>query len=272
MRRRAAAIAVVAVVALAVMAVCVVAGRWQWGRHEDRAEARDAYRAAVGLAPAPLASLVPAGAETLPAGAEWRTASVTGAFQPDSLTLLRNRSVDGVRSRQHLAWFSTGDGAALLVLTGWTPQPRDPSDPADDPLLPADTRTITVVLRAQEPDDGRRDAGATRVAAAHLPPPPAEPRPGYGVLVDGGCARADCAALFGTPVPMAEPTLGPHLAYAVQWWLFAALAPWGAVTLLRADARKPRPLRDSAPRGGRDPSRRGPRRRGPTDEEVEDAL
>ena len=47
-------------------------------------------------------------------------------------------------------------------------------------------------------------------------------------------------------LPPPEPSEGPHLAYAFQWFLFAALAPVGYVLLARREAE------DRAGQGGVD--------------------
>ncbi|MFD2122554.1 SURF1 family protein, partial [Streptomyces cirratus] len=42
------------------------------------------------------------------------------------------------------------------------------------------------------------------------------------------------------PEPVAEPdhdSIGPHMAYAVQWWLFAAAVPVGWLILVRREKR-----------------------------------
>ena len=260
--------------ALAISALAVIAGRWQWGRHETRSHALAAFTAAADAAPLPLASLDPGPGATLPAGSEWRLATASGSFVPGSLTVLRNRALDGGRVSEYLAWLALDDGSALLVLTGW--QPLDGGAPPDLPTGPLD---VTVRLRNQEPDDGKRGDGATRIVAAQVPGAAGQGVPGaslagYGVL-RGDCDAA-CVTSYGQPVPDPELTLGPHLAYTVQWYGLAALAPAGAVLMLarggsdsdgsRRGATSPRP---------KQPSRSGPRRglgRGPTDEEIEDAL
>ena len=68
---------------------------------------------------APLNDVVPDAATSFPDDARWRTATVSGAFDPASLTWLRNRPVDGTPATHALAWFVTDDGRALLVDAGW---------------------------------------------------------------------------------------------------------------------------------------------------------
>jgi len=278
-RRVLTAVAVI-LAALAVSAVSVIAGRWQWGRHETRSHALAAYTAAAGAPPVAIATLDPGPADALPRGSEWRLATASGAFVPGSVTVLRNRSLDGGRVNEYLAWFALDDGATLLVQTGWQPLEGG----AAAPRLPTGRVDITVELRNQEPDDGKRGDGATRIVAPQVSGAVGPSLAGYGVL-RGDC-DASCVARYGHPVPDPELTLGPHLAYTVQWYGLAALAPAGAVLMLvrggsdsgEAESRgadQSGAATGDATRGRKRPPKGAANRashRGPTDEEVEDAL
>ncbi|GIG54426.1 SURF1 family protein [Demequina activiva] len=257
-------IAATMAVCLAVSAVATLLGLWQYGRHVERADARAAYGSAVESPVADLGAVVPAEASTLPPGAQWRTVTATGSFDPAPPTVLRGRPVDGTAAWQYLAWFDTVDGQSLMVNLGWVPQPGGTED-ASAFDLPSDPGVqITVVLRDWEEDDGKTTAGSiTRITPAQLPAPTGDPVPGYGMLREL-CADDSCVPTpIGEPVPLPELTLGPHLSYAWQWWLFAVMAPVGGVLLLRRDARM-----DRAAPAARPPQRR----RRLTDEEIEDAL
>jgi len=260
-------------VCLAISAVAVVAGFWQHGRHVDRADARAAYDAAVEAPPAEVVEVAPAGAAVLPDGAEWRTVTATGTINPESVTVLRGRPIDRTASWQYLAWLETDAGEAVLVSLGWVPQP-EPDEEAEAPVIDPDAIvTVTGVLRAWEEDDGRESSDSvTRITPAQLPVPDGAVVPGY-VMVRELCDQEGCAPSgVGEQVPLPELTLGPHLSYAFQWWIFALLAPVGGILLLRRDAR----LQDEseAPPASAAQSRVALRRSRsePSDEEIEDAL
>jgi hypothetical protein len=129
-------------------------------------------------------------------------------------------------------------------------------------------------LRNQEPDDGKRGDGATRIVAGQVSGVVGPSVAGYGVL-RGDCDVA-CAAHYGNRVPDPELTLGPHLAYTVQWYGFAVLAPVGAVLMLVRGGSDPDgpATRGTAPKPTRPPRSGAKRARSkePTDEEIEDAL
>ncbi len=267
----------IVLVALIASAVAVRAGFWQYGRHEQRATAIERYEANTAAEPAPLADVLAPGEAV--GDREWTLVEVEGEFEPGSTTLLRNRPVDRERTWHVLAWFDTTDGRSLMVDAGWVPIP-DSGVPDDVvPALPEGPVTLTAVLRAAEPDDGRRDEGATRITPAQMPDPSAEPIDGYG-MVRSICDADGCVEALGSPVPLPSLSLGPHLAYTWQWFGFALIAPVGGVLLARRDWQltgegageqgddAPERARASSP--PKAPRRR--RERGPSDEEIEDAL
>ncbi|MFW2514094.1 SURF1 family protein [Demequina sp. SO4-13] len=302
-------IALTMAIALAVSAVAVLLGMWQYGRHVERADAVADFEASAHLDPVPVGEVVPADATmlaesaaspdgaALPDGAQWRMVTATGTFDAESLTVLRTRPVNSIPAWQYLAWLDTDDGQSFLVDLGWIRQPQSTEDPAV-PALDADERvTVTAVLREWEPDDGKGAGDSiTRITPEQLPEPAGDPIPGYGMLReicgDEGCAETP----VGEPVPLPNLSVGPHLSYAWQWWLFAAMAPVGGVLLLRRDrqvagahpavgeaAPGPPAHHDTGPddtghdeTGQPEPARasagRRRRRKAPSDEEIEDAL
>lgn len=260
----------VVLLALAVSAVAVRAGLWQLDRHETRAAAIALYEANADLAPTSLAEVVAPGQAV--GDAEWRTVTAKGRFDETSLTLLRNRPVDRERAYQQLVWFDTDDGRSLLLNIGWVRVPGPEEDLAT-PEWPVGDVTVTAVLRRVEPDDGRRDDGATRITPAQMPAPAQPAVDGYGALREA-CAQDGCVDAFGAQVPLPTLSLGPHLAYTWQWFALAVIAPVAGVLLARREWEFTGAPRDDAPRA---PAPRPPRARragrgGLSDEEIEDAL
>ena len=132
----------VVALALAVSVAAVFLGRWQWHRHDVRAAEIAAFNAGQAESPAPLDAVLPADAAELPDEARWRTATVSGHFDTESLTWLRNRPVEGTPASHALAWFVTDDGKALLVDAGWID-----AGVAKRPSLPGEQLRLTVTLR-----------------------------------------------------------------------------------------------------------------------------
>ena len=262
--RRALTIVCVIALALAVSVAAVFLGRWQWHRHEVRGAEITYFEAGQAASPAPLNEVVPDAATAFPDDARWRTATVSGAFDPTSLTWLRNRPVDGAPASHALAWFITDDGRALLVDAGWI----GASDETR-PTLPPEHLLLAVTMRPPEADDGKPSAGtggdgATRITPAQMPKAAEPVVPGYGVVAEA--CQDPCGPLPGlATTPLPALSLGPHLSYAAQWYLLAVASPIIAFVLIR------RLLQDDeetdavavAPRQ---------KRSGPTDEDIEDAL
>lgn len=257
-------IALTALVVLALMALGLVAGKWQWGRYETKKHASDAYHAAQGL-PAVTWGSLPAADRATAVSLAWRTVTLTGTLDADSVVALRGRSVEGSPALEYLAWLTTADGTSVIVNLGW--QPRED---AQTPSLPADAVTVTGVVRTLESDNGKT---GTRITPAQMPPPHGEALDVY-VMASSTCAGTECIEELET-VPLPEISLGPHLSYAMQWWLLTVSAAPLGIWLTRRDAQLERertnPGAPTAERAATTPVK--PRRkRQPTDEEIEDAL
>jgi cytochrome oxidase assembly protein ShyY1 len=220
--------------AVAVSVAAVFLGHWQYHRYEVRAEALHQYELGQQEDPRPINDLIPPGSVDLPAHTQWREAVLVGQFEPESTTVLRNRPVDRRPSWQYLAWFDTTDGRSMLVNLGWIPLPGPDDDPAPPPYPTSET-TITVITRTWEDDDGKRGDGATRVTPEQVPAPTYNSVPGYGMLRQV-CADGQCAnVVVGEQTPLPSLSTGPHLSYAWQWWVLAAMAPVGAVIMIRRE-------------------------------------
>ena len=253
------------------MALGLVAGKWQWGRYETKSHALQAQQRAAGLPTVPFESIMTT-ADTGPGAADWRIVTVTGVIDSKDLVQLRGRTIDGNASIQYLAWIRpSGGGAAVLLDLGWTPREQPQA-----PRIPTGVVTVTGTVRAFESDNGRP---GTRITPSQMA------STGGGVLdaylmVDSACGDGGCLAGV-TPVPLPALSLGPHLSYAMQWWLqLVAAAPIGVWLTVR-DAKLEREglgggSETTAVQRGDDVAtetrRRQAKRARPSDEEIEDAL
>ena len=219
-------IALTALVILAFMALGLVAGRWQWGRYETKSHALHAQELAAGLPTVPLDSIMTT-ADLAPGSADWRTVTVSGVIDATDVVQLRGRAIDTNASIQYLAWVHTSKGETVLLNLGWTPRSRPVA-----PKIPSGVVTITGTVRAFEPDNGRP---GTRINPSQMGSFDGEGINAY-LMVTSACSVASC--LEGIePVPLPELSTGPHLSYAMQWWLLlVAAAPIGVWLTVR-DAR-----------------------------------
>lgn len=268
---------VTVIIVLALMAIGLLAGRWQWGRYEARSEALNASNRAADLPTVPLESILTP-ADAVPGDAAWRTVTVTGEISSEDLVELRGRTIDSTASLQYLAWIHTDAGESVLINLGWTPrsQPTAPS-------IPEGEVTVIGTVRAFEEDNGKQ---GTRIVPTQMGSPSGEVPPAY-VMVISACGDAGCVTGI-EPVPLPQLSLGPHLSYAMQWWLLMIAAAPVAVWLTVRDASHERERATaSAADDGTSPvvepeqalppvkasgARSAPKRRRPSDEEIEDAL
>ena len=208
---------------------CFYAGQWQWQRHVEQRTKVEAIAANYDATPVPLSSLEPLG----PLGLEqqWTRVTLTGRYAAGRDLLVRNRTLEQTVGFEVLTPFET-DGRTILVDRGWVPNAQDAetAPPADPP--PAGEVNLTGWLRTGEPQLGR-DLPPPQLASISLADSRAQ-RPElsaddvYLVLGAEQPAAADEAHPV-RPLPPPEENLGPHQAYAYQWWLFM---PGGLVFIL----------------------------------------
>lgn len=276
---------------LAVLLACtlfVFLGRWQWHRHEAKAHVADLVHANYDAAVRPIDDLV--GSADLPASAEWLPVSLSGSYLADLTVLARDRVQDGTNGYEVLVPVRTAAGRVLVVDRGWVPAGRTALGPRDVPAPPSGEVRLTVRVRPWQPPNDRRSppgqtsrisrsalAGLTGVREADF-------YGGYAVLA----SEVPPPTSAVTPLDPPDVDLGPHLAYAVQWWAFAVLLAGFLVVAGDKEAQRragagaplrptPTPDPESAPEEPVDATRRSRRwarlsgSGGTVDEEAEDA-
>lgn len=216
-------LATLGVVVLSV--VFVLLGRWQHGRHDAKVERRDRIEANYDAPAVPLAEVLPSPAAALPADRQWRPVTVTGTYEPRRTLLVRNRPYDGTFGYEVLVPLRLADGGLLVVDRGWIPFGQSATALPPVPAPPAGPVEVVVRLRPGEPDDGRSPPPGQLLrivlddVAATLPPGTPLYR-AYGVLAQERPPVGDAPLLLERP----DTGLGPHLAYAWNWWGFAVAA------------------------------------------------
>jgi cytochrome oxidase assembly protein ShyY1 len=129
----------------------------------------------------------------------------------------------------------TDDGPALLLVRGWVPRGPSAESLPDVPAPPDGTVTVTARIRPSEPASttGEPPPGqVTRIDVSSIATTlPYDVYGGYGEVV----AEDPPPRRSPERLPEPEPSEGPHLAYAFQWYLFAALALGGYGLLARRE-------------------------------------
>jgi surfeit locus 1 family protein len=188
-------------------------GMWQWDRHEEKVDLRDAVATGQAMPVVPIESVD---------DGSFRAVTASGTYDAGLSTLVL-RSHQGV-SGYHVLTPLVTDGAAVLVDRGWIPLDAEPPPPpvgevtVEGALWPAEEGSSIpdewpAVVRRIDPE----------IQAAFAP---YDLRSDYLVLSGGG----------GSMPVLADPPgigLGPHLGYAGQWFLFAVIVLIGYPFLLR---------------------------------------
>lgn len=213
-------------------------GRWQLRRHDERAELNARIDVSLVQAPMPVAKILTVSSAP-PAGTEWRLLEAVGTYDVAHELLVRNRAYDNSLGFGVITPLITTDGRALLVDRGWVPAGETATDSPIVPPPPGGEVAVTARVQPGTADDagseglppGQVRRVAVREIAAGLP------YPVYGAYAallpgqPGGGAGDEPPRAVRPP----EPNAGPHLAYAVQWFLFAGIAVGGWVLLLRGE-------------------------------------
>ena len=199
---------------------CFYLGLWQWHRHVEQRTKVEAIAANYGAAPVPLTRLEPLRALT--PEQQWTRVTLTGTYAAGQDLLVRNRTLDQTVGFEVLTPFTTTD-RTILVDRGWVPnaQNAETAPPVDPP--PSGQVAVTGWLRTGEPQLGRDlpppQLASISIADARALKPELAADDVYVVLG----AEEPPAVAGDHPVrllPRPEEDLGPHQAYAYQWWLF----------------------------------------------------
>jgi surfeit locus 1 family protein len=231
-------------VVIVVVALFGLAGYWQLSRLDERREHNTFVARRRAQPVEPIGSLL-----ATPDEAEQRRVRATGRFDIGREVILIGRSSDGRPGNHILTPLIVEGGRAVIVDRGWVPAEID--RPRADRALPPDGEVeVTGValpsegsapLAAQSKGD-TMPVAVSRIDVARIAralPNPAWPL--YIVL-----RHQEPAQLTDLPQPVKLAALeeGPHLAYAIQWFLFIPIALVGYGAIVRREARKPIPSVD----------------------------
>jgi cytochrome oxidase assembly protein ShyY1 len=177
---------------------------------------------------------------------EFRAVTATGRYDAAGQTLVRSRTIGNSTGYLVLTPLRT-DTATLLVVRGFIAEPTSGDTPTAAPPPPG---TVTVTARVHPPET-RNDAAAQLNLHQVESINPGEQAQRLGGPVFNGYAELEShqpgsAGLQAMPKPdLSNPAGGAlepqHLAYVVQWYLFAALALAAPFAMARAENKTRRP-------------------------------
>lgn len=253
--------------------VCSLLGVWQFAR---RAEARaeiDRIDANYDSIPAPIDDILPT-LDSFDESQKWTPVQVEGTYLLNEQLLVRNRPFNGQPGFEVITPLRLDDGRVFIVDRGWIPTGDTQDAPDIVPSAPSGTVTVTARLKAGEPEIVGRTtvAGSGQIPTIDLPLIAGiieQPMftGAYGLVVSESPAVAEMPALTARPLR----DEGPHLSYALQWFVFALLGFVGLGWALRQEYRAVN-ADDPEERERADERERVKATRPPNDAEVEDAI
>ncbi|MGL4745747.1 MAG: SURF1 family cytochrome oxidase biogenesis protein [Dermatophilaceae bacterium] len=203
---------------------CYHLGWWQYDRHAARVQVGERLDTVYRADPVPLGSVLsPAGVDP---DREWTRVVVRGRYRSGPV-FVRDRILDS-NPGLGLLWALEPDdgGPALVVDRGWVPvSAQGAAVLPTAPAAPPGPVEVVGWVRRGEASRGR-DLPTRQLASMNVAEAGRElgvdPLPGYLQLES---ERLPDGSAPPRPQPLGEPdrSLGPHLAYAYQWWLTTVL-------------------------------------------------
>lgn len=230
------------VVAVIAIIVFVFLGFWQLRRHDERREFNELLEARLEAPAVPLEDLVAHYGEDGEA-LDLRRVEVTGPYLVADEVILRNRTQSGRSGHDVLTPIETTNGRAIIVNRGWVPIDVE-GPPVVGAEPPAGPVVVTGIVRATQergsfgpvdPATGRLDRIA-RVDVERLQQQIATDLYPFSIQLDNQSPAQEQGFPIPQPLPVAES--GPHLSYAVQWFVFAAVVAIGYPILLWRTSRR----------------------------------
>ena len=218
--------------ALVLILGCFWASQWQYHRGADRHDRNFEITSHTAL---PLIQLE--GALTNLGENEWRRVNVSGTFSNERQILLRNRYFEGKYGFEVLTAFTSTAGRLFWVDRGWV---QAGASAVEEPeIVPAPLGEVEIIGRI------RFDRSLPQGNFFALP------SDGTGLISEANARSSNATVGIDSPfyldllsgslpeltpqVPAELPELsdGPHLAYAVQWIIFAGLIGYGRFLIRR---------------------------------------
>ncbi len=225
--------------ALSVIVLFAGLGLWQLSRHDARQETNTAVADRLDAEPRQVTEAGDLAGD--PAELDYRPVLASGTFIDEDFVRVVNRSQGGVAGEHVVGIVELEDGTTVAVNRGFVPVNADPV------LRPAPVGPTTVTGWLRESvsqgrfgvDDSGRGDLVPRLNTADLAARLGRELPAVWIQASeegpvGGGARGDG---FPDPVPLPELDSGPHLGYAVQWFIFAVLGTLFYGALLRRQSR-----------------------------------
>lgn len=234
---------ILTLVGLVLIPVMIKLGYWQLHRHQHKVAQNQLIARSLAADPVPVTTLAAPGRE-LPRRDMWRTVSATGTYDTAHEVVVRQRTA---ADEQSIGYYVVtplvlGNGRAVLVNRGWVSAGNDLTKFPDVPAAPRGKVTVTGRMMADETTaaSGIKNTKGLPARQVMLINSSEQAKRTGRTMLGGYIEQTAPKPAGNIPEPVPEPdhdSIGPHMAYAVQWWLFAAAVPVGWLVLVRRERR-----------------------------------
>jgi cytochrome oxidase assembly protein ShyY1 len=259
--------------AIAFAISCVLLGQWQLDRRAEAVAAIDRVARNYDARPLPLTDVLRT-TTAFTDSQEWTPVILNGTYLSSAELLVRNRTLDvsGAVGFEVLTPLKLDDGRVFIIDRGWIPTGSQHDTPDSVPVAPVGEVRVIARLARGEPTLTGKSAPAGQIATINLPTiSRLIGTPTYTGAY--GLMASESPSAATRPVASSKPTPdeGPHLSYAVQWFVFALFGFLGLGYALRQEyrlinAEDPEERERAAQRNRRAEGRE------PSDSDVEDAI
>lgn len=248
---------------------CVFLGNWQFARRAEAQAEIARIDKNYDATPIPLGQAIPALEAFDERNDKWQPVVMTGKYLVGEQLLVRNRPKDSRVGFEILSPLILANGNVFVVDRGWISAADNSSKPSEIPLPPSGEVTVVARLKAGEPVIEGRSAVGNILGTINLAQVQSQLKKptylgAYGLLVS-----EKPAAVTGELNVKPERDEGPHLSYALQWYVFIIIAVVGTVYGARREYRTLNGIDTSSPELRQ---KRPTRKRSQSDSEIEDAL
>lgn len=244
---------------IVIAVICAGFGTWQISRLQWKIQANRELRHNAHAAPVAVGAVLPAvGAADAPPNSravQFRKITVTGSYDAAGQAFVRNRTIEaddggdddvpGSDTGYLLLTPLDTDTGTLLVVRGFV---SGTTGASGFPALPTPPSGLVTITARVEPPETRHDDAATLPAHQVESINPVEQsarlgRPVYDGYAELLAGQPGSSGLIAIPSPdLTNPAGGAyewqHLAYVIQWYLFALLALAAPILVSRHEARE----------------------------------
>ncbi|MFK0295723.1 SURF1 family protein [Streptomyces sp. NPDC090442] len=228
---------------LVLIPLMIKLGFWQFHRHQHKVAQNAQIAHNLAATPVPVTELAAVGRD-LPHGEMWRRVTATGTYDTAHEVVVRQRTAADEQSIGYyvLTPLVLPDGDAVVVNRGWIAPGNDLTKFPDVPAAPKGTVTVTGRMMVDETTavSGIKDTKGLPPRQVMLINSKQQAKRVGRPMLGGYIEQTAPKTKNNSPELVPEPdhdSIGPHMAYAIQWWLFAAAVPVGWVVLVRRERR-----------------------------------